>query len=502
MMRVIKRFIWLISGIYAAIRFPISNKNYPFVAITGTDGKTTTGHFIYEAAKDLGYNPLLITTVGCKFKDKYIDVKFKSDSFIAFSFKGFLSNFSKGNVFKAIKYILFLEYSAYESNKEKHRTTPLASEIRKLIKKYKAFDANYFIIEVTSHALDQFRVWGIRFDSVGFTNITREHLDYHGTWDNYAKAKASLINQLKKSGYVSINTDDRASYNFLSKYCKDIKLEDSQVISYSKDEELDTRNFYIDINSKGGIYKIHASNNSKIHSWNTKLNLIGEYNISNSLCALGVVLGGRLQQQKEQNIEDFHQLIKIVIKSFVRLKNIEGRMELVESSPYIMVDFAHTPNGMLNALKSIRLFMQKNNLYGNLWVIFGCAGLRDHYKRSQMGQIAYEYGDRILVVPEDPRTENVSDINDQIVEEIDMSNKKIDVYNENYKYSKNEEKLVIRFDTSSLESRKNAINFAMDNASKEDLIILLGKGHETSMCFGTDEVDWNDISFIKSRSSG
>jgi UDP-N-acetylmuramoyl-L-alanyl-D-glutamate--2,6-diaminopimelate ligase len=252
---------------------------------------------------------------------------------------------------------------------------------------------------------------------------------------------------------------------------------------------------------KKELYLLTATNKPNLDSKDNQVNLelIGEYNVYNALCSFGISLGGSIVNNNSlHNKED---LIKKISNSLSKLKGIEGRMEPVLDSPHVLVDFAHTPNGMESALHSIKKHMNLNGLNGNLWVIFGCAGMRDHYKRPVMGKISFDNADRILVVPEDPRTEKVQNINDQIIKGMDINEKGIVLkYNKDLTYKSNQNKLVVRFDEFSLDSRKNAIDYAIKYAHKhKDLVILLGKGHETSMCFGTKEIDWNDIKYIKDK---
>jgi UDP-N-acetylmuramoyl-L-alanyl-D-glutamate--2,6-diaminopimelate ligase len=180
-------------------------------------------------------------------------------------------------------------------------------------------------------------------------------------------------------------------------------------------------------------------------------------------------------------------------------KGVEGRMEVIQKNPfYAIVDFAHTPDSLEKALIAVKKLVKNK---GKIFAIFGCAGLRDPGKRAKMGKIAYKLADVIVVTAEDPRTEKLRDINDQIIEGM---GKKIVVYKD-VKPTKeilNKElvkgvKVVVRFDKDDISSRRAAINWAIKSAKAGDVVIAFGKGHEKSLCFGTTEYPWSDIEEMK-----
>lgn len=485
MLRKLKKIYWYIDSLIASKRYPL-NKSLPYLGVTGTDGKTTTCHYLYEIAKEHGYTPLLITTVGAKFKDEYIEFDIKSGSFLAYSIKTFLSNLKKRNYLKAIKALLLQDKEGYEKNyKETHRTTPLASEIRKLIIEYEEKGADLFILECTSHALDQYRVYKIEFDAVGFTNITNEHLDYHGNWENYALAKSKLIGLLKDGGAVALNKNDNKSYTFLKEILNNkYKDKNYSLLEYGvKDiEKIKLENFIIEVEDKNNIKQITAKSINKVskdrNQYQTAINLVGQYNLFNALAAFSVFYGFN-----DSNPEACAKGIK-------NLKHIAGRMQIINEQPQVIIDFAHTPNGILNALKSIK----NNKTRGRLWVVFGCAGERDKYKRPAMGKIAFDYADNIMITGEDPRSENLFDINDQIIEGFKNQDVEfvIQSYYEGLEYDNSQQKFIVRFDEPNENCRINAIHFAIKNAEADDTVLILGKGHETTINFGGKEIAWSD----------
>lgn len=477
--RILKRLLWKSDAYFAAKKYPL-NQSLTYFAVTGTDGKTTTSSFLYEIAKNAGYKPLLITTVGGKFDDKDINLNIKSSTFIAYSIKKFFKSLAKLNLFGAIKAILFLDKKGFEKETEKHRTTPLAAEIRKAILEYEDKGANFFILEVTSHAIDQNRIDGIYFDGVAFTNITNEHLDYHGTWENYAGTKAKLIERLKENGSLAINADDKNSFKFLKKFSEGIiEKKNLKVFEYSIQnyQEINPENFFIEVKEK----EIVARKDSNSSTLKSGIKLLGKYNIYNALAAFSVFYGFN----SENSLAEATALLN--------LENISGRMETLHREPDVIVDFAHTPNGMYNALSTI---VRKPGT--RVWVIFGCAGERDRYKRPEMGKIAYDFADNILITSEDPRSERLMEINNQIISGFKNIDEDftIQTFYEDLPYNP-EGKFIVRFDEPNINSRKNAILYALQNAKKEDIVLILGKGHETSMNYGEGEVEWNDVGFVK-----
>lgn len=521
MFRILKKINWYLSGLIASIKIPINDKN-PLVAVTGTDGKTTTVHFLYEIAKEFGYNPVLISTNGVKYKDKYEAIAFKTDIYFSFAIKNTIKFLLKGKILTALSYLVGKKQDEYNQSQDMHRTTPLASDIRQIINKYDTEGANFFILEVTSHSLDQYRIFGIHFDSVGFTNITNEHLDYHGTWENYATAKSKLISLLKPDGFATLNEDDQKSYKFLINN-KVI----SNLITYSKEKKIDTTLFYIywltlekpenstkqRDNHISMSHKLLAS--SKYHNsssdliTSSSLSIDGDYNISNALCASGIFYGFLLRQNLFTDTKD-NSSTKIIEKldtstnqtisnALKNVREISGRMNLIHKSPPIYIDFAHTPNGMEQVLSS---FHKQGK---DIWVVFGCAGLRDSTKRSKMGAIAYKYANKIFVSLEDPRTEKNKDINNEIIsgmKGLDQS-KVIDFYSST-KHTNNlkeHKKQIIRFDKDNICSRKDAIKLAVQSIIHQNnqnaVLLILGKGHEKSLAIKGVEHPWSDAEVVK-----
>jgi UDP-N-acetylmuramoyl-L-alanyl-D-glutamate--2,6-diaminopimelate ligase len=277
-----------------------------------------------------------------------------------------------------------------------------------------------------------------------------------------------------------------------------VKLPKSKSLSltsyFAQDyENINLQDFWINIKETNEGREIYASpkqvNESGVTSYPAHISIFGNYNIYNALAAFSCIYSFKPQQDKAKDL----------INALGNLQNIEGRMNFLWQDPTVIVDFAHTPNAMEKALSSAQSLRDSKYPDGKIWVIFGCAGLRDHYKRPAMGAIAHKYGDVVLITSEDPRTESLAKINEAIIAGFNDAKEeyKLETYSKDTVYTPQQYKQIFRFDEPSLQSRQDAINFALTNAAKSDIVIMLGKGHETSMCFGETEYAWNDIKAVQ-----
>ncbi|MBI3485794.1 UDP-N-acetylmuramoyl-L-alanyl-D-glutamate--2,6-diaminopimelate ligase [Candidatus Daviesbacteria bacterium] len=318
-----------------------------------------------------------------------------------------------------------------------HITSPNASDLQKYIRKAKEAESKYLVLEVTSNGLDQFRVLGIKFEIGVITNITHEHLDYHKTWENYFKTKAKLI----KNVNIAVINKDEKHFERLSKLTK------GKVVSF-------------------GLHK-----NSDFNPLKFPLNLKipGEYNLLNALAGAAVSI----------NLKVPSKIVKDTLNSF---KSLPGRMEEIENNKgiKIIVDFAHTPNGLEQALKTLQKFKK-----GNLVALIGAEGDRDTQKRALMGEIAVKLADKVIITSVDPRGE-VEQINKQILEGVKKAGGNLgeDVFVEN--------------------DREKAIRMAIEKlAKKGDILAIFGKGHEKSMNLdGKNEIAWSDADTIRKILNG
>lgn len=335
----IKNTYHLLSAIMAGIFFAFPSRKLIVIGVTGTDGKTTTASLICHILNSSGKNASMISSVGAVIGGKNYDVGF-------------------------------------------HVTTPspflLQRFIAKIAKSVSGKKESYLVLETTSHALDQYRIFGIRFTIGVLTNITHEHLDYHKTYEAYIKTKAKL---LRIADTAIINRDDESYKLIKSK----IEPKNRKLITYGLDKDADVNP----------------------HIFPFKTNLIGEFNKYNILAAVSVckVLGGTDADIREG------------IASFIAPL---GRQDIVYNKDFtVMIDFAHTPNAFEEILSSIR-----STVSGRVIHVFGSAGLRDKTKRPKMGEVSSRYADVIILTSEDPRTESAEKIMGEIEAGIKTPNAK------------------------------------------------------------------------------
>lgn len=366
------------------------------IGITGTNGKTTTTYLIEKILADYGQPTGLMGTIQMKIG---------------------------GNVYPVTN------------------TTQDAAELQKSFRQMKDTGENYCVMEVSSHALEMGRVKGCRFRTALFTNLTQDHLDYHGTMDRYREAKGLFFSRLgnhyypseEDRSYAVLNADDPASNYFA-------KLTSAQVITYGIDNEADVRAKDIRITSAGTEFALSTFKGEA----SVRLKLIGKFNVYNALGAIATTLLENIPLQQ-------------IVNSLEQLANVQGRMETVDEGQdfLVLVDYAHTPDGLDNALSTISEFAE-----GQIISVFGCGGDRDRGKRPLMGEIAARYSDYVFVTSDNPRSENPERILDDIEPGLIEAGL---TANEYVKIS----------------DRKEAILQAVQRAGSKDVILIAGKGHET-----------------------
>lgn len=387
MIRKLKNFYHLVIAILFNVIYLFPAKKMTVIGVTGTDGKTTTVNLIHHILKENKHSVAMLTSIGAVIGNKNYDTGY-------------------------------------------HVTTPSSIDLQKILRKAANAKIKYFILEVTSHGLDQNRTWGIPFKIGVITNITPEHLDYHKTFDNYVKAKEKLINLAE----IAITNRDDSSYSLLVHAKNTKENKDWYTYGFSESADVNLKNFKYD---------------SK--------NLIGEFNKYNVLAATAVC--------KKLGLSD--EEIRSAIKSF---KMPLGRMDFVYDEDYsVVIDFAHTPNAFDQLLSALR-----DHVKGRIIHVFGSAGERDHSKRPFMGETSSKYADILFLTAEDPRTEDVN----KIIDEIESGIKKKDA-----KVFK-------------MENRKDAINAAIEMAGKGDLVLITGKAHEKSMTYGKEETPWSEFDVV------
>lgn len=417
----------LLNSQYYNYYFGRPSKKLQIIGITGTDGKTTTSTMLYHILSNTQKKAGLVTTISAKIGEKEYPVGF-------------------------------------------HVTTPDPRLMQKFLRDMLDAHLDYAVVETTSHGLDQHRVGGIKYTGAVYTNVTREHLDYHKTYENYLRAKMRLIDQTKKQGFCVVNLDDKSAQPLI----EHAKKQNLDIFTYSiKPANVSQADFVAtSVRSTGDSTSFTVHHNGK--QTVCKLNFPGLYNVSNALAAIAAAAQAEVPVEKSA-------------KALETLQNLEGRWEVMQEKPFhIVVDFAHTPNALDNVLQIAR---QKLNATakGRIIVIFGCAGLRDAGKRPLMGAIAGSGADITILTAEDPRTEKVSAINAQIIAGLVEANPEAQLNKDYF----------------NIEDRKEAIATGIQLARPGDIVIVTGKGHEKSMNLnGKNEIPWSDQEVINNLISG
>ena len=369
------------------------SKDLHVIGITGTNGKTSCSHFIAQALNALSSKSAVLGTNGYGFLD--------------------------------------------ELNTASH-TTPDTLYLQRMLADMRQQGANNIVMEVSSHALDQKRVAGVAFDQAVFTNLTRDHLDYHGDMAEYGFAKQRLFSEYGIQQAI-INLDDPYAAQILK-----VIADDVQIIGYGAERSalceshdnlqqiwiehcaLSVQGIEADLHTPWGTLKLSTS-------------IIGAFNLSNLMATVAVLIGRGYS-------------LKQIAAVLPQLKGVSGRMEAIEDDEgrLLVVDYAHTPDALEKALLALR-----GHCDGQLWCVFGCGGDRDTGKRAQMAAIAETLSDRTVLTSDNPRTENPQ----KIIEAVLAGFQSIDG-------------VVVESD------RRNAIELAVSSAKSGDVVLIAGKGHE------------------------
>ena len=372
--------------------YDVDLDDFNFIGITGTDGKTTTTTIIQRLIDDCAY----IGTNGIVVKDKLLATS---------------------------------------------NTTPCISELYRDLSIIKSNNIKNVVMEVSSEALLHDRLNGFKFDIIGFTNITGDHLNVHKTFKNYFDCKLKLLTLLKDDGYVFVNGDDLHLQSIKHKNMSSFGFNDNndyKIISVNK------KSNYVDINLSC------KDENIILHS-----PLFGKYNVYNVVMAFIVCLQFGVNKD-------------ILMKKIKKLKPISGRCEFLNfgNDFDIVLDYAHTINGIDNILDAFN-----NGRYNRIITVSGAAGGREHEKRNVIGNILIDKSDIAVFTIDDPRYEKVDDIIDEMVGE--------------------------RKDYIRIVDREEAIKYALDIASRGDVVLILGKGRDNYMAIEDKKVPYNDYDVIK-----
>lgn len=384
------------------------------IALTGTNGKTTTTHVASHILRHAGFKTGVIGTIHALIGDKEIPT---------------------------------------------HNTTPDVIDLNRILAQMADENVTHVCMEVSSHSLVLGRVEGCEFDEAVFTNLTEDHLDFHKTMDNYAKAKAILFHkvssssQVKKNKSAWINMDDPYAH-IMEEAVEDRSI--CPVYTYSMlDSKADLFAFDIQFTGKSSAFKV--SYNGKIYNFETKL--AGRFNVYNTLAAVGAVL--------PENIS-----MDTIVDAMKDFRSVPGRFEIIdEGQPFtVVVDYAHTPDGLEKILTTAEEITK-----GRIIVVFGCGGDRDRMKRPIMGRIAAKYADIVLVTSDNPRTEDPVSIVSEVASGVEEIKKK---------------KPALEYEV--IVDRQSAIVRAVELAHQGDIILIAGKGHEDYQILKDKTIHFDD----------
>ncbi|MDY5627925.1 MAG: UDP-N-acetylmuramoyl-L-alanyl-D-glutamate--2,6-diaminopimelate ligase [Clostridia bacterium] len=391
-----RKALSLVSAAY----YGYPSKKMKLIGITGTNGKTTTTYLVKSILEFAGYKVGLIGTNQNMIGSKVIPTE---------------------------------------------RTTPESLELQKLFADMVAEGAEYCVMEVSSHSLCLDRVYANPFYIGAFTNLTQDHLDFHKTMEEYAKAKSILFTMCERA---VVNADD--------KYVNAIiENADCKVVKYGINKKSDILAKNIKYNQRGVLFEVETPFGSE----NIRLDIPGEFSVYNALCAIGICQGTGV------GISD-------IAKALILAKGVKGRAEVLSTpTDYtVMIDYAHTPDGLENIIGTVKVFCR-----GRVITVFGCGGDRDATKRPKMGKIAGDLSDFCVVTSDNPRTEDP----DAIIKDIlsGMTDVKAEYV--------------------AICDRTEAIEYAMRNAKENDIIILAGKGHETYQILKDKTIHYDEREIVR-----
>lgn len=324
-------------------------------------------------------------------------------------------------------------------------TTPSTEDLHRILQQIAENNIDYAAIECSSHGIEQHRLTNVNFSACAFTNLSQDHLDYHHNMAQYFAAKKQLFEFIKPA--VAVLNSDIPEFAELRKTCAKHRL-----ICYGKSADADIQ-----------ISSITPTNNGQIVEWRidgtnyqSKINLVGEFQIYNLACAIGLLMSVDIKHQQ-------------IIPLLEKIETVTGRMELVatHNNANIFVDYAHKPDALLNVLKTLKV-----STANNLSVVFGCGGNRDKEKRKIMGKIACDIADQVIVTDDNPRTEDPLSIRAEILK--GCGRKAIEIAD-----------------------REQAIIYAMKQLMPGDNLIIAGKGHENYQIIGKNKIYFSDAEIVR-----
>ncbi len=341
-------------------------------------------------------------------------------------------------------------YDTCSATSEAALTTPDCLAIAERQEQIVKAGSKYMVIEASSHALAQNRLAGVKFKAAAFTNLAGDHLDYHKTREDYLAAKTKLFSLLSPDAKAVLNKQSPEAEQIAGKT-------KAKILWYAVDEPADITAHIESMDISGTIFTLeYAGQSSIVHrpSSIVRTPLLGQYNVSNHLAAAGLCLAAGFD-------------LETIAAGLSALRKIPGRLEKLDGDGVsVFIDYAHTDDALKNVLSTLKLFCK-----GRLTLVFGCGGDRDRTKRPRMAGVAEELADCVIVTSDNPRTERPADIINEIVTGFENPDSRT---------------IVIEPD------RKKAIELAIKNAAKDDIVLIAGKGHETYQIIGKQKFDFSD----------
>ncbi|HSS47247.1 MAG TPA: UDP-N-acetylmuramoyl-L-alanyl-D-glutamate--2,6-diaminopimelate ligase [Burkholderiales bacterium] len=375
------------------------------IGVTGTNGKTSCSHWIAQCLTRLGKKTAVVGTLGNGFPGR-------------------------------------LEPTV--------NTTPDAVLLQELLAGFLQRGAQCVVIEVSSHSLTQGRVNGVAFDVAVFTNLSRDHLDYHGSMQAYAAAKAKLFHWPGLRCAI-VNLDDR----FGRELARQLEKRRVKVLGYGFGKG-DIAGHRLDLARRGLSLEIRTRwGGARLQS-----RMLGKFNAANLLAVLGVLLVSGVK-------------LEPAVRALQEIKPPSGRLQIVKDQPLVVVDYAHTPDALKKVLQSLRSIAQESS--GKLVCVFGCGGDRDRGKRPQMGRVAVSLADQVVVTSDNPRSE------DPLAIIADIARGWLPGFKEP------ERAPVVEPD------RAKAIRLAISGAAENDVVLIAGKGHEDYQEIGGEKMPFSDV---------
>lgn len=382
-------------------------KNLKVIAVTGTNGKTTTLNFINEVLKEAGYKTAMFTTA-------------------------------------------VIEVAGERKINDLNATVATTAEMQRFFRKAKRAKVDYTLLEVTSHALDQHKLDGVPIHMAIMTNLTQDHLDYHGTMEKYAAAKSKLFAHTPR--YIVLNRDDEW-FEYFDKFPAG-----AQKITYGKSEDAEAKIEYTKLYRKGSEATVVIDHQTKL---DLATALPGEFNITNmtAAAAAAYLLGLKMDD---------------IIEGVANLESVPGRFERVETGKEydVVVDYAHTPDALEKFLTAAKEIAKNRTI-----LVFGATGDRDKGKRPIMGEIAAHLADRIILTDEESYDEDPAAIRAQVMQGIESA--------------KGTAK------TTEIADRHDAIKKALDVAKRGDMVLITGMGHEKFRIIDGRREPWNDADVVR-----